>query len=282
MGKISKKLAQRFGKSTGRSQRMKAAEIAKKIPSRRELIEEGHNPLHSAYIHAQHFTSIFAEIVSRFQELNEYAGNTGSVEDEYLPSGPPMSPLTRSYFTTWAFFDLRFGPDKETLGMCLLDLANLLGLDEAQVETIRNFQQSRMGIYEHSGRSKSRIRLRELVTGKEFLCHSTSGYQGKQGELWYVRRCPPLSTLADLGDYHLVMTTPYVLKNTSKNDWTAYLKKNLSGLADPEEALNDFLKYGPTPRHWHEFVFLSYHHSQYDAIFLTGLPDVKDSLPHAD
>ena len=32
---------------------------------------------------------------------------------------------------------------------------------------------------------------------------------------------------------------------------------------------------------WNEFIFLAYHHHQFDAIFLTGLPDVKGSLPHA-
>jgi hypothetical protein len=32
---------------------------------------------------------------------------------------------------------------------------------------------------------------------------------------------------------------------------------------------------------WNEFIFQAYHHHQSDAIFLTGLPDVKGSLPHA-
>jgi hypothetical protein len=34
------------------------------------------------------------------------------------------------------------------------------------------------------------------------------------------------------------------------------------------------------PNQWPEFIFGSYHH-QFDAIFLTGLPDVLGSLPHA-
>ena len=199
-----------------------------------------------------------------------------------MPGGPPMSPLTWSYFTTWAFFDLRFGPDEETIGTCLLDSAEVLGFDEMQIEPLHNYQQSRMGIFEHSGRRKSEVRLKELVTGKEVVCHSTSGYLGKKGELWYVRLGPPLASLEKLADYHVTLTTPYVLMNASKTDWTAYLKKNLTGAKDTEDALNDFLKYGPTPCHWHEFVLLSYHHAQHDAIFLAGLPDVKSSLPHAD
>ena len=30
-------------------------------------------------------------------------------EDIYMPSGPPMSPLTKSYFLYWGFFDLCLG-----------------------------------------------------------------------------------------------------------------------------------------------------------------------------
>ncbi len=44
---------------------------------------------------------------------------------------------------------------------------------------------------------------------------------------------------------------------------------------------HDLLKYGLSLHHWNEFVVRGYHHYQFDAIFLAGLPDVKDSLPHA-
>src|SRR4051812_44390616 len=58
-----------------------------------------------------------------------------------------MSPLTMSYFTAWAFFDVRFGRDGETIGTCLLDVAGLLGMDPFMAETVRRFQGSRMGVY---------------------------------------------------------------------------------------------------------------------------------------
>ena len=50
---------------------------------------------------------------------------------------------------------------------------------------------------------------------------------------------------------------------------------------DEEDRLHDLLKYGLSVHHWNGFVFQAYHHHQYDAIFLAGLPDVKGSLPHA-
>ena len=50
---------------------------------------------------------------------------------------------------------------------------------------------------------------------------------------------------------------------------------------DGEQPLYGLLKYGLSVHHWNEFVFLAYHHQQHDAVFLTGIPDVKGSLPHA-
>ena len=285
MGKISRKLANRFRKSRklterlGRQVREETGPVAKDVKSIQQLIEEeGQDPLHAAYVAAQNITSFFAEAVSVFDEFDGYCEVVVSAQDEYMPGGPPMSPLTNSYFTTWAFFDVCFGPDQETIGTCLLDLADILKIDPFIVETLQRLQDSRMGIYEHSGWDGSRLCLRELVTDDEFECCIPTGYRGKQGELWYVRLCPPLG---DLFDYHLAFTTPYVLTGSNKSDWTAYLKKSILQADDERTALDESLKYGNDPRSWSEYIFLSYHHHQHEAIFLTGLPDVKDSLPHA-
>jgi hypothetical protein len=290
MGVISKKLAARLRKGKkqlgdlGRQVAADFRQVARDVKAVQALVRSGHDPLHDAYIAAQNFSSFFAETVSPFPEFDPYYRIVGPAEEEYMPDGPPMSPLTKSYFTTWAFFDVRFGPDGETIGTCLLDLADLLGMDPFMVETIRRFQDTRMGIFEQCGSVGGRVRLRELVTDHEFTCHLPCGYRGKPGELWYVRRCPPL---LDLVDYHLAFTTPYVLLGATKADWTAYLKKSLLGSADTGKALREFLKFGkaansPKPNEtWNEFIFQAYLNHQTDAIFLTGLPDVKGSLPHA-
>jgi hypothetical protein len=290
MGAISRRLASRFRKTKkqlGDMRRQVAADFAqvpKDVKGVAALVRSGHNPLHAAYVAAQNFTSFFAEGVSQFPEFDPYCEIVGPAQDEYMPSSPPMSPLTLSYFTTWAFFDVRFGPDGETIGTCLLDVAELLEMDAFMTETIRQVQGSRMGIYEQCASKGGRCRLRELVTDDEFICHVASGYRGKPGELWYVRLCPPL---LELVDYHVVFTTPYVLIGATRSDWTAYLNKSLLGAADTRKALHEFMKFGEAARSrradesWNEFIFQAYHHHQSDAIFLTGLPDVKWSLPHA-
>ena len=73
MGKISQKLANRFRKSRklterlGRQVREEAGPVAKDVKSIQQLIEEeGHDPLHAAYVAAQNITSFFAEAVSEF------------------------------------------------------------------------------------------------------------------------------------------------------------------------------------------------------------------------
>ena len=59
--------------------------------------------------------------------------------------------VDKSFFSTWALFDLPFGKERETIGTCLLDVAELLEMDPFMIETIRQFQDSRMGIYENCG-----------------------------------------------------------------------------------------------------------------------------------
>jgi hypothetical protein len=77
------------------------------VPGVEELIGQGLDPVHAAYASVQQITSVFAEGVSRLPEMKAYTGVVAAAEDEYLPDGPPVSPLTRSFFTTWAFYDRR-------------------------------------------------------------------------------------------------------------------------------------------------------------------------------
>src|SRR5207249_3425496 len=81
----------------------------------------------------------FADIISR-------------AEDLYVPSAPPMSPLTKSYFTCWAFFDACAGPANETIGTTILETGAAFGMHPELLRLIRLMQDSRMGFYIHRGR----------------------------------------------------------------------------------------------------------------------------------
>ncbi len=279
MGQISTKLIKRLGRTRKLMDELRresgsirsALDALKQGKPGRSRLGEPLDPLHGVYAAVQNVSSVFAERVSVLPEFDPYYRVVFDAQETYMPGGPPMSPLTGSYFTSWAFYDLRFGPDNETIGTCLLDVADLLGLVEDVAEAVRLMSETRMGIYEHAGVKGGRCVLRELITDDEFECYSPAGYLGREGDLWYVRLCPPISPVA----YHVALTTPYILLGFGKSDWTAYLSKSLIGLTAPEKRrrLHELLKYGREPNFWNEFVFQAYHHHRHDAIFLTGLPD---------
>jgi len=212
--------------------------------------------------------------------MRAFTKEVGKAEDEYLPEGPPMSPLTRSYFTSWAFFDHRIGKTTDTLASCLIDANDIIWMNPDQLHALKKMTESRMGIYEHKGMEDNHVRLRELVTDRESVCHVASGYRGKAGELWYVRLLPPL--VPKFATYHVAFTTPYVLLGSTKKDWIDFLRRNTVGIkaSSEAEALHWLLKFGPRMNYWNEFVLLAYHH-QANAIYLSGIPDLKSTLPHA-
>jgi len=248
------------------------------MPSIEKFIQDGLDPIHAVYAFVHQIMSFFSEGVSELPEMDKFADLVAKAEEEYLPSGPPMSPLTTSYFTTWASYDLRFA-GTDSICKCLIEANDVVRMNPDQLDALQKLAASRMGIYEHVGIEGAHIRLRELVTDTEFICHNASGYRGRVGELWYIRLLPPL--LPDLARYHIGFTTPYILVGANKADWTAYLKKQFFGTSGAQKALHDLMKYGLTINHWNEFIFQAYHHHQIDAIFLAGLPDVKGSRPHA-
>ncbi|OWK45499.1 hypothetical protein [Fimbriiglobus ruber] len=253
-----------------------------KVPRRPDMpdveawIKQGMDPVHAAYAFVQHITSFFAEGASQLPEMKKFARIVAKAEDDYLPSAPPMSPLTTSFFTTWAFYDLQF--DDDTLATCLIESNDVVSMNPDQLDALKKMAASRMGIYQQVGMDGQHVRLRELVTNAEFVCHSTSGYRGKPGELWYVRLLPPL--LPDLASYQIVFTTPYILM-ASMDDWLQFFGRAQPGSGKDATGLHQLFKHGPDVNYWNEFVFKAYHHHQSDAIFLAGIPDLKATLPHA-
>ncbi len=242
-----------------------------------KLIKEGFDPLHAAYILTQNLVSVFAECMSVLPELKAYCEIAGSAEEEYMPSGPPMSPLTGSYFTCWAFFDLRFGPDKETIGTCFLDIINRTGSITGMSVAIELMQNSRMGIYEHLGVQRGLVMLRDIMTHEKYLCYIPTGYKGTKGQLWMVRVLPGINESID---YNIVFNTPYLLLDESKEEWLALIRRAM--LANDMDSYYEFMKYGPNIHYWNEFIFQAYHNHQFDVIFLSGIPDLQASLPHGE
>ena len=260
-----------------------AEELQKTIATRDDLAHL--HPAHACYVYAQHQISVIAEQLTMLPELDRIGRLIGKAEDTYLPSGPPMSPLTRSYFTGWAFFDACVGVGRETLGTTIMAVGKVLGIHEELVRLIGLMQDSRMSIFIHEGTDGDKSVLRELVTNRVYRAICPSGHVGRTGELWYARVLPP--PIPELDEY-LVFTTPYVVTEPGAREWLAYFDRTLTDrtLADGqrERLLATFerhMKWGPTRDYWNEFVFEAYVGHRHEVIFLEGLPDVAESRPHS-
>ncbi len=133
-------------------------------PDIAKLIAEGMDPVHAAYVFVHHIASSFASNVSQLPEMRTFTEDYVKAEEQYLPSGPPMSPLTTSYFSCWAFFDQRIGNTTDTLASCLIDANEIIWMNPDQLVGLKKMNESRMGIYEHRGWHETFVRLQELIT----------------------------------------------------------------------------------------------------------------------
>ena len=121
-----------------------------------------------------------AEAIQAIPEpaLSRFFNTVEAVDDAYVQSSPPMSPLTKNYFNCWLLFDITAGLNKETLTTIIIDLANHLGIHKAMIEVMQTMQDSRMGIYEFMGRQGDKILLRELTGNVVIPCICPAGYRG--------------------------------------------------------------------------------------------------------
>lgn len=258
--------------------RSAAKELQNSVASRAELA--GYHPAHAAYVFAQNHVSVMSEQLTALKQMKPFVDIIAKAEDEYLPSGPPMSPLTASYFTSWALFDVCAGSARETIGSVAMKVGGAFGMHAELVRVIGLMQRSRMGVYVHEGTNGDLVVLRELVTGA--MCRSVvpAGYRGQKGELWYARVLPPPFPGTT---EHIVFTTPYLLLKPGVSEWEAYFRRVLPDA--PQAArlatYESHMKFGPTPRYWTEFVFEGYVNHRANVIVLAGLPDVEMSRPNS-
>jgi hypothetical protein len=127
-----------------------------------KLLSKGHDPCHAVYIFAQNFASVLSEQLSEMKETRQFVKIVDEAEDEYLPGGPPLSPLTVSYFTMWALFDVLFGQSHETIGTCILRIGQMIEMPPWLLDVIGLMQRSTMGVHVHCGCEGRLVRLRAL------------------------------------------------------------------------------------------------------------------------
>jgi hypothetical protein len=100
-------------------------------------------------------------------------------------------------------------------------------------------------------------------------------------------------------DYSTAFTTPYVIidfplnKKTdgdftklfyTETQWIDFIERNLSSVnfKEKEQAYYHFMKYGLNKLYWPEYIFQAYVTHTSNVIWLTGFPDMPETLPHAN
>ena len=87
-----------------------AENLEKSVITEKELSEL--DPLHGFYAYGQNKISVFVEQIAELPALSKLTNAYADTEDIYMPSGPPMSPLTKSYFLCWGFLIFAWGLKK--------------------------------------------------------------------------------------------------------------------------------------------------------------------------
>lgn len=238
------------------------------------------HPAHAAYTAVANQVSVLSESLTSLPELDRISEIIGRADEEYMPSWPPMSPISTSYYTTWAFFDAAVGVNRETLGTILLDLAPDLPLAPGFVELLAHLQSSRLGLYAHEGGQGAHIVLRELHTGIRKRTIASNAHFGEAGEIWLARVLPPPHPSLD---EHVSFISPYVIESPGEAAWLGFFERMLPKVRarDAAQAFELLMKYGRSVTYWPEYIFEAYAGHDTQAILLRGLPDVDESRPHA-
>lgn len=132
-----------------RDAKIRAEDFQKTVIPQNKLTE--YDPIHTLYIYGQNQLSVLIEQLCELPMLEKLADAYAQAEGEYMPSFPPMSPLTGSYFVCWGAFDLCSGAKRETFGTIAIDLCKFLNVDEGLITLFEKMQASRMGIFKHEG-----------------------------------------------------------------------------------------------------------------------------------
>jgi hypothetical protein len=287
MSKISEILIREF-KNTKRinkiidfSEAKRAKEELSKFNSGLSKIDRNNDMdiSHKVYVQIQNMLSYFSEEVSVFNEFTEYYDALEELDFEFMPSYPPMSPITNSYFSYFCLCDLRFGKHEETICTIFRDIGKEYDYEELFIKSLDNLIQSSMRFYLNTKVEDGLVELKDILTGEKEICVSTSKYLGKTNEIWFVRLVPNLD---DRYNYKIVLNTPYIILRQNEEDWIKYFERQgiKKGDLDIDRKILKNMKYNVNMKYWLNYIMDGYVNYESNCIFLTGIPDIKGSKPH--
>jgi len=234
--------------------------------------------------------------LARFQE---------DVEEEYMPGGPPQSPVYDSFAMQFVLGAVRQGIGNETPYSVLARLllrdpsrARLQGMAQCLAD-------ARFELYRVKAASGHDAELEPVRGGGAFSVRLTGPFL-RQGDFGLMR-------VLRFDDKLFIAESPYLLQ-ASEDDWREHLERvvaqqqgptaapapqNASKLSskeqarrrrkdrekssrnEPEEVIKRYLQFGLSDRYWLDYVMDAYAGERNGIVFLAGVPDRPELLPNS-
>jgi hypothetical protein len=237
------------------------------------------DPSFHAYAAAVNVANEFAGQVFGFRDLIPFNNQVADLQEEYMPSYPPISPVTSALFAGWMVLDARDGSTGMTVGEVLLRYLQHRGTLDCVQRALAPLNDSFCSFYEVMEVHDQGLGLWNIAAQQELQCWCSSGYQGRQGEIWYVRVAPPLVQGLTRS---VTMNTPYVFTDSSRRTWELFFHRHLTSAGAGGNSLQPYLKNGKWLGYWLEFIHQAFRGYTGNMIQVSGVPDDPASLPHAD
>lgn len=227
------------------------------------------------------------------------------VEEEYMPGGPPQSPVYDSFSMQFVLGSVPQGIGNETPYSVL---TRLLQRDPSRARLQSMAQclaDARFELYRVTGAGDHRADL-EPVRGGAALSVRLTGPFLRPGDFGLMR-------VLSFDGEHFIADSPYLLK-ASEQDWLDHLarivaqqqvpgtisaqpkpnelsskeqarrrqkEKAKAARSEPEAVIHRYLQFGLSPRHWFDYVMDAYAGERRGIVFLAGVPDRPELLPHS-
>ena len=227
------------------------------------------------------------------------------VEDEYMPGGPPQSPVYDSFAMQFVLGAVRQGIGNETPYSVL---ARLLLRDPSRARLqcmAQSLADARFELYRVKAASGHDAEL-EPVRGGGALSVRLTGQFLRTGDFGLMR-------VLRFADRFFIADSPYLLK-ASEADWREHLArivaqqqgpatapapqkasklsskeqarrrqkdKAKASRKEPEEIIERYLQFGLSDRYWFDYVMDAYAGERRGIVILAGVPDRPELLPHS-
>ncbi len=232
------------------------------------------------------------------------------IEEQYMPGGPPMSPVYDSIVTQHVLAEVPHGPANETPYTVLARLASIAPGRERLARVARALADSHLDLYRVRSAANVSAEL-ERVRDAAALSVRLTGPFLRTGDLMLARVVP-------FEGGHFIADSPYLLA-APEAQWVAHLervcssetraahatpqasgkapssraklspkqlarlrqqKKAATQSATPDAVVVRHFKYGRSERYWLDYIMNGYAGERRGIVQLAGVPDIPETLPH--